>query len=106
VTIRKVEFAESESRVFVNVRNNSGSQVEVYDSSMKAVQAGRQHDSTYSSGDYPELSSDLLSGASTSGVVVFPKLNPNGNLKLVVEVNSDDYNVGNYRTLTYTFTWH
>lgn len=104
VTIRKVEFAASETRAFVSVRNNSGYNATVYSSSLKAVQAGMQIESTYSV-DYPELASDLLSGASTSGVVVFPKMNPNGNLKIVVEVNSENSDVGQYGTLTYTFTW-
>lgn len=104
VTIRKVEFAASETRVFVKVGNNSGSNATVYSSSLKAVQAGTQFESTYSL-DYPQLASDLLSGASTSGVVVFPKMNPNGNLKVVVEVNSANSDLGQYGTLTYTFTW-
>lgn len=105
VTIRKVEFAESETRVFVTVHNASGYNASVYDSSMKAVQRGRQYDPTFSTADYPEISTDLLAGASTSGVVVFPKMNPNANLKLVVEVNSDDTSAGDYGTLTYIFTW-
>jgi hypothetical protein len=77
VSVTKVEFAASETRVFVSVRNNSTSNVSVYASSMKAVQEGRQFDPSYSS-DYPELSSDIVPGASSSGVVVFPKMKPTG----------------------------
>lgn len=105
ITVNKVEFAADETRVFMRVRNASNYGVNVYDSSMKAVQNGRQYDATYSSAGYPEISSDLIAGASTSGVVVFPKMNPSGTLKLVVEANSEDSNVGDYGTLTYTFTW-
>lgn len=104
VAIPKVEFAASETRVFVKVTNSSGSDATVYDTSMRAVQGGKQHDAGFSTNDYPELSSDLVSGASTSGVVVFPKMNPHGGLKLIIEVSSDT-NVGDYGTLTYTFTW-
>lgn len=105
VTVRKVEFAASETRVLLTVKNNSGDSVTVFSSSMKAVQGGRQFDSTFSTADYPELSSDLLAGAKTSGVVVFPKMNPNAGLKLVVEISSNNFDVGDYGKLTYTFTW-
>ncbi len=105
MTINKVEIASTETRVFVTVNNNSAANVNVFPTSMKAVQGGVQHDSTFSINDYPTLATDVVSGASTSGVVVFPPLTPNAGLKLYVDVNSSDYNVGNYGTLTYIFTW-
>jgi hypothetical protein len=74
VAIPKVEFATTETRVFMKVTNASGADASVYDSSMRAVQSGTQHDPDFST-DYPQVSSDLLSGAATSGVVVFPKMN-------------------------------
>ncbi len=105
VTVEKVEFAASETRVLVRVRNGSSANVSVYGSSAKIVQGGRQVDATFSTADYPELSSDLLAGASTSGAIVFPKLPPHRSLKLVIELNSEDMNVGDYGTLDYTFSW-
>jgi len=104
VTVQKVEFAEDETRVFVAVKNGSSAKFSMYESEAKAVQRGRQYESTYS-GDYPELSSDLLPGAYTSGVVVFPKIRPNAGLDLHLEGSSDDYNVGDYGTLTWRFHW-
>lgn len=105
VTVSKVEFAANETRVFVRVRNNSNASVSIYDSSAKAVQNGRQYDSTFSTADYPQLSDDLVAGASTSGVIVFPKMKPGGPLKLILEAHSDNSDIGDYGTLTYTFTW-
>ena len=105
VAIPKVAFAASETRVFVKVTNASGADATVYDTSMRAVQAGKQYDAGFSTNDYPELASDLVSGAATSGVVVFPKMNPHGGLKLIVEVSSDNTDVGDFGTLTYTFLW-
>jgi hypothetical protein len=32
-------------------------------------------------------------------------MNPSGDFKLIVEANSDNSDVGNYGTLSYTFTW-
>jgi hypothetical protein len=105
ITVSKVEFAAGETRVFVHVRNGSNASVSIYDSSAKAVQNGRQYDATFSTADYPQLSDDLVAGASTSGVIVFPKMKPGGSLKLILEANSDNSGVGDYGTLTYTFTW-
>lgn len=104
VTVSKVEFAASETRVFMEVSNASGSDASIYVFSMKAVQAGTQYDAKFSS-DYSEISNDLVSGASTSGVVVFPSMNPHGDLTLIVEVNSDNSDLGTYGTLRYTFVW-
>jgi hypothetical protein len=81
VSVTKVEFAASETRVFMTVRNKSNSSVSVYANSMKAVQQGRQYDPSFSS-DYPELSDSVVSGASSSGVVVFPKMSTTGGLAL------------------------
>jgi hypothetical protein len=104
VLISKVEFAASETRVFMGVINGSKSTVSILASTMAAVQAGQQFDATFST-DYPQVSSELVSGARTSGVVVFPAMNPSGDLKLILQVNSQDTTVGTYGQLTYTFSW-
>jgi hypothetical protein len=104
VLVRKVEFAAPETRVFTTIKNASGYDASVYTSSMKAVQAGRQHEPEFSS-DYPEPSSDIVAGASTSGVVVFPKMNPWRGLKLIIEGSSDNTNAANYGSLKFTLTW-
>jgi hypothetical protein len=65
----------------------------------------RQYESTFSSTDYPELSSDLVPGAFTSGVIVFPKMRPKGGLDVYLEGSSEDYDVGDYGTLNWRFHW-
>jgi hypothetical protein len=106
ITVSKVEFAANETRAFVRATNGSNANVSIYDSSSKAVDKnGRQYDATFSTADYPQLSNDLVPGASTSGVIVFPKIKPGTPFKLILEANSDNSDVGNYGTLTYTFTW-
>lgn len=103
-TVQKVEFAEDETRVFLAIQNGSSAKYDFYSSSGLAVQRGRQYESDYS-GDYPELSSTILPGAYTSGVMVFPKMKPNAGLDLHLEGSSSDYNVGDYGTLTWRFHW-
>jgi hypothetical protein len=104
VLVKKVEFAARETRVYMTVKNASGYGVSVYTSSMKAVQAGNQYDQEFS-GDYPDLASDIVSGASTSGVAVFPKMSPHRGLKLFIEGNSENTSAANYGSLKFTLTW-
>lgn len=75
VAVDSVELAEKETRVTVSVTNNGSATFNFYDYSAKIVQNGKQLEREYNSyADYPELQSDLLVGASTTGVIVFPAL--------------------------------
>ena len=105
ITINKVEFASDETRVFVTVANHSGASFSFYGSSMKAISGGSQVDSDFSPEEYPELASDIESGARSSGVVTFPKLDSSRALKLVCEGYSDDMNIGDYGSIKTTFQW-
>ncbi|MFR8410517.1 MAG: hypothetical protein ACLVB4_03695 [Butyricicoccus sp.] len=52
--------------------NNGAAAFSIYDSSAKIVQNGKQFEREYSSyADYPELQSDLMVGASTTGIITF-----------------------------------
>lgn len=75
ITIDKVEFAKSETRVYYTVANNSGSKYSFYDFNMKVVQNGKQFelDSDYEA-DYPEVSGEILNGISASGIASFKNL--------------------------------
>ncbi|SRR6266511_800165 len=66
VTVRKVEFADDETRVFVALKNNSGADFSIYGSSGKAVSGSRQFESTFSTADYPSIASDIAPGAFTT----------------------------------------
>lgn len=105
VTVPKVEFADDETRVFVAVINRSAAAVSIYGSSVKAVSGGVQVESTYSSDGYPELASDIDPGAKSTGVIVFPKMNPHAALRLTFEGYSDDSNIGDYGSVSWVFTW-
>jgi hypothetical protein len=105
VEIPKVELATSETRVFVTVTNSSKWKVNVSRKSMKVVQNGVRHNVTVSPAGYPQLATHIKAGTSSSGVIVFPALNPNGRLKLYLDVTSYNYDVGNFGTLPFVFTW-
>jgi len=105
ITIQKVEFASDETRVFVAVVNNSSAPFSFYGSSANAISGGRQIESTFSPDGYPELASDLEPGAHTSGVVVFPKIDPALPLKIICEGSSDNMNIGDYGSVKAAFNW-
>lgn len=91
--VDKIEFAEKETRIYFTETNNSD-----YTFSMNIVQNGKQfeQDSTADSiydGDYPELVSDLMPGASSSGIVVFPALDSLVDFKIIAEGSSDNYDI-------------
>lgn len=75
VTVKKVEFAEKETRVYVRVDNGGNYNVHFFDFNSIAVQGGKQYSTEENyMADYPELETDLRPGNNTEGVVVFPKL--------------------------------
>ncbi len=94
VQVTKVEFADDETRFYVDVTNDSKSDVSIYSSSARVVQDKKQYEESYSAyGDeYPELSSDLTPGATSSGIITFDKLD-SSDLQLILEGYSDDYEI-------------
>lgn len=94
VEVTKVEFAENETRFYVDVTNNSNDNVSIYSSSAKVVQNKKQYEESYSaySDDYPQLSDDLTPGASSSGIITFDKMKP-AKLQLILEGYSDNYDI-------------
>lgn len=75
VTIDKVEFADSETRIYVTVTNNGSDLFSLYSFDAKLVQDGKQIEvqDNYDA-EYPEIISELKVGASTSGIVCFPAI--------------------------------
>ena len=92
ITVSKVEFAPDETRVFVSVHNSGKSTAHFYDSDAKAVQGTHQYDAN-SQFDYPSVSSDILRGVTSPGVISFPAMNAHAATKLVFQASSDNYNV-------------
>lgn len=94
VDVTKVEFAKDETRFYVTVTNNSSDTVSLWTSSAKVIQNGQQKDQSYGNywGDYPEVSSDIIAGASSSGIMVFDAMDPSA-LQLYIEGSSDNWDI-------------
>lgn len=103
VQITQVDFNSTETRVYVTVTNNSSDKFNLWDYNAKIVQNGQQYDTTYNyNADYPSLSSDILAGASSSGIIVFPPLEPS-NIQLQIEGSSDDWQL-DFEPFSYDLT--
>ncbi len=95
--IDKVEFAEAETRIYLTETNTSSDKFSMFVYSIKLVQNGQQIEQDSSSmssydGNYPELSSEILPGASSSGILVFPPVNT-ADFQLYAEGMSDNWEI-------------
>lgn len=75
ITLEKVEFAENETRVYINVENSGSDEFSIYSFNGVISQNGNQYEeqSNYNA-DYPEMNNSLLVGNKTEGIIAFPAL--------------------------------
>jgi hypothetical protein len=91
ITIQKIEYAAEETRVYVKATNNGGEETSM-DTDPKVVARGNQIESD-SNFEYelPELSYELSPGATTKGVLIYPKL-PRSGVTISFSGYDADYN--------------
>ncbi|MFB9757973.1 DUF4352 domain-containing protein [Ectobacillus funiculus] len=94
VTVKKLEVAEDETRVYVSVANESNAKINFYPNNAKLIQNGKQLElaDSYDKG-YPEIQTDILPGTTTEGVLVYPAIADSGSVQLYAEGYSDNYEV-------------
>ena len=73
VTVSKVDFTNSETRIYVKVENNSSESFDNYPDQGVIVQNGKQYETTWNE-YYPEPSCELRAGASSESVISFDKV--------------------------------
>ena len=94
ITIEKIEFSKTETRLYISVSNNGSHNFSLYDSNIKIIQNGRQYEYEYNyNADYPEINTDLLPGTVTSGIVSFPPLDSETSLKINCDAYCDDWEI-------------
>lgn len=95
ITVNKIEIADEETRVYVTAANNSGEKVSFFTYNAKLIQNGQQFevDNSNYNAAYKEMPSDLLSGVTADGVLVFKKIADSGSLQIVLEGASDNYEI-------------
>lgn len=91
ITVQRIQFAEDETRIHLNIKNNGTSKFYFGGYSAKAIQGGKQYEVEHNyNADYEQVQSELLPGAETSGVITFPTMEC-ADLSLYFEGHSDNY---------------
>lgn len=91
ITVEKIEFAESETRVYVKVDNRGSAIFNLYSFGTIVTQNGKQYGTQDNlEADYPEIQSNLYPGVTTEGVIVFPPMEQQG-FQIIFDACSNDY---------------
>ncbi|CAM3679513.1 DUF4352 domain-containing protein [Cytobacillus oceanisediminis] len=92
VKLNKIEVAESETRLYVKITNNTDTNISFYSFNAKVVSGNQQFEiqDNYEAG-YPEVQSDILPGVESEGIVVFPAIPDSGTVKVLFEGSSENY---------------
>lgn len=87
VKVKKVEFKEEETIVYISVANNTDSKISFFSSSAMASQGINQLESksTYREGEYDKVATDILPGVVEEGVVIFSKANADESLTIYLK---------------------
>lgn len=93
LTVLKVEFAENETRIYVQVENKSGYTVNAYTSGARVVQEGKQYDADYNwKAGYPSIDR-VSANASSEGIICVKALEPQKSITLHVDASSDNWDI-------------
>ncbi len=97
IKLKKIEFGEDTTRVYVSVYNGTGAGASFSDYDAKILQGSRQFDQE-TTFDYEVKApqTDLRPGVRTDGVVTFGKVDPSQPLEVRFEWYSDNYNITAY----------
>ena len=91
ITVQKVEYAETETRVYVKVDNQGSERFSLYSFNTKLTQNGKQYEEQMNwDAEYPEIQTDLLVGNSTEGIIAFPPIEE-GSFTIIFEGQSDNW---------------
>jgi hypothetical protein len=94
LNISKIELAENETRVYVDITNNTKNTINFYDFNSKLILNNQQLEpSDNYDANYQKIQSDILPGVKTQGIIAFPKVPQSGSLKVYMEGASQDYNL-------------
>jgi hypothetical protein len=95
LTVQKVELADQETRVYVQVANETNNKIYFYTFDAKLIANGKQLEEEMNyDANYPEVQSELLPGVTTDGIIVFPALGEGvSTFQLYFEGSSDNWEI-------------
>jgi hypothetical protein len=88
IGIQRIEIARDETRVYVNIENEnrSGDTFWFEDFMQKLIDDGRKLRPTYDSHKYGGVEAELAPGASVAGIIVFPPIDGDGKVRVLLNV--------------------
>mgnify|MGYP001051591154 CR=1 FL=1 len=93
IEVTKVEFAEKETRIYLTAKNDAKDEFSIYTYSAVITQNGKQYEQDDNwDADYEEVQSELKPGITSSGILVFPKIEQK-DFKLIIDGSSDDWDI-------------
>lgn len=95
VSLEKLEIAKPHSRLYLKVSNKSNHKISFFSHSVKMTSGEKQFEEEYVyDANYPEIQSEILPGASSEGIIVFPSLDESiSRLKVYADGYSDNYDI-------------
>lgn len=94
ITVEKVEFAESETRLYLKVKNDGDEVFNVYSFNALIIQGSTQYEEEDNwEADYPEIQSEIRPGVETEGIVSYKAMDPKEPLKVIIEAYTDDWDI-------------
>lgn len=92
ITLEKIEFSESETRVYLKINNNGSDEFHFEEYDIKLIQGSKQFKTQNNyDADYPEIQTNLMSGVETSGIICFPPIDMNSKFKIYCEGYSENW---------------
>ncbi|MZP31221.1 DUF5067 domain-containing protein [Heliobacterium undosum] len=105
IALQRVEFSDSETRVYLSVTNETDGKISFYSYSAKAVQNGKQFETEYGNENYPKLQSDILPGVKTEGVLVFKPLDASaGNAQFIFDGSFGNFTI-RFNPVKFDISW-
>ena len=95
LTLKKVEISKSETRAYVKIENASNDKISFHNFNSVITQGTNQIEQEDNwRANYPKISSEILPGIVTEGVVTFKPIDINGgDFNIIFEGHSNDYSL-------------
>lgn len=92
IVLEKVEFAKTETRVYLTINNNGSSNFSAYSFNMKLIQNKKQYTEQDNwSANYPKIQTDLYPDTTSSGIVCFPAISQTDDFVLYIDGSSGNW---------------
>ena len=91
IRVDQIDYADDQTRIYLTVQNHSGDTFHLFQHNVTVTVNGKQYEADYNLGDeYDAIPSDLADGSNASGVVFFPRMDPDDDMTITIKAYSDD----------------